>query len=277
MMTAPPPHPDRLCVHTATTKPLSLEDCARLYPLAGVKGITVWRDTLDQRDPAAAGQMLRDAGLSVVSLCRGGFFPALTTKERRDAIDDNLRAIDEAAALGAPMLVLVCGAAPGQALTESRKQIVDGIAACLSHAEQARIKLAIEPLHPMYSDDRSAINTMAQAFDACDQLDHPLVGIACDAYHVWWDPDLKNQVARAGASDRLFAFHICDWLTPTQHLLTDRGLMGEGCINLPEIRSWVEAAGFEGFYEVEIFSESWWSHDQEEYLDRIRAAYLASS
>jgi sugar phosphate isomerase/epimerase len=271
------PDPNHLCVHTATTKPLSLEDCARLYPAADVQGITVWRDALTGHDPAVAGQMLRGAGLTVVSLCRGGFFPASTPQLRKDAIDDNFRAIDQAAALGAPMVVLVCGALPGQPLAESRKQITDGIAACLEHAEQAQVKLAIEPLHPMYADDRSAINTMAQAAHVCEQLDHSLVGIACDVYHVWWDPDLEGQIALAGSNNRLFAFHICDWLSPTQHLLTDRGLMGEGCIDIPRIRSWVEAAGFTGFNEVEIFSERWWSHDQADYLAQIQAAYLSHS
>ncbi len=267
------PHLRHLAVHTATTKPLSLAECADLYPAAGVGGITVWRDALEETDPATAGRQLREAGLEVVSLCRGGFFPAPAESERRAAIDDNRRTIDEAAALGAPVLVLVCGAVPGQPLSESRQQITDGIAAILPHAEANDVKLAIEPLHPMYADDRSAINTMAQANEICDQLNSPLLGIAADVYHVWWDPDLETQIKYAGENGYLFAFHICDWLTPTNHLLTDRGLMGEGCIDIKKIRSWVEAAGFQGFHEVEIFSELWWATDQREYLEAIVQAY----
>lgn len=266
----------RLCVHTATTKPWSVETVMKKYPEAGVSGITVWRDALEGRSPEVVGRQLRDSGLEVVSLCRGGFFPSLTPKGREEAIEDNRRAIEQAAGLGAPMVVLVCGAALGQPLAVSRQQIVDGIAAILPEAEAAGIRLAIEPLHPMYADDRSAINTMAQAHAACDQLNHPLVGIAVDVYHVWWDDTLPEQIEKAGEKDRLFAFHLCDWLTPTSHLLTDRGLMGEGCINLPEIRGWVEKAGFEGFHEVEIFSTRWWESDQDAFLSRIKQAYLES-
>jgi sugar phosphate isomerase/epimerase len=270
------PHADlsRLCVHTVTTKPWGIEKAMEKYAAAGVTGITVWRDALEGRDPARVGEQIRAGGLDVVSLCRGGFFPSLTETGRQKAIDDNRRAIQEAAGLGAPLIVLVCGAAPGQSLETSRSQIVDGIAAVLPDAEAAGIRLAIEPLHPMYADDRSAINTMAQAHAACDALDHPLVGIAVDVYHVWWDDTLPAQIALAGERDRLFAFHICDWLTPTKHLLTDRGLMGEGCIDLRGIRSMVEAAGFAGHSEVEIFSTRWWESDLDDFLGRITAAYL---
>lgn len=278
-MATPRPLTDfsKLCVHTATTKPWDIETAMDRYAAAGIGGITVWRDTLEGRDPKAVGRQLSDSGLEVVSLCRGGFFPTLDEAKRQEGIEDNRRAIEEAAAIGAPMIVLVCGAAVGQSLEDSRSQIVDGIAAVLPEAEAAGIKLAIEPLHPMYADDRSAINTMAQAHDACDRLDHPLVGIALDVYHVWWDDTLPEQIAKAGELDRLFAFHICDWMTPTSHLLTDRGLMGEGCIDVPGIRALVEATGFSGFNEVEIFSTRWWESDQDEFLAKIKEAYLQHS
>jgi sugar phosphate isomerase/epimerase len=172
------------------------------------------------------------------------------------------------------MIVLVCGAVPGQALDESRKQIADGIAATLPLAEDYNIRLAIEPLHPMYADDRSAINTMASANEVCDRLDHPLVGIAADVYHIWWDPDLAEQIRITGEKNRLFAYHVCDWMTPTTDLLNDRGLMGEGCIPLEEIRAMVEKAGFTGFNEVEVFSDRWWARDQDEFLTEIKKAYL---
>ncbi|MEA1952150.1 MAG: sugar phosphate isomerase/epimerase family protein, partial [Planctomycetota bacterium] len=160
----------RLCVHTITTKPWSIEEATDRYAAAGVKGITVWRDTLEGRNVARVGQALRSAGLEIVSLCRGGFFPAADATGRQKAIDDNLRAIDEARELGAPLIVLVCGAVPGQPLEESRKQIADGIRTILDRADRAGVSLAIEPLHPMYADSRSAVNTLRQANDMCDVI-----------------------------------------------------------------------------------------------------------
>ena len=267
----------RLCVHTITTKPWSIEVAMDKYAEAGIVGITVWRQALEGRDIAKVGEELRARNLAIISLCRGGFFPAKTATGLAEAIEDNRRAIREAAALGAPLVVLVPGAVPGQALAESRKQIAEGIAAVLPLAEELGVRLGIEPLHPMYADDRSALNTMASANALCDLLDHPLVGIAADAYHIWWDPDLAEQIAIAGEKGRLFAFHICDWLTPPTDLLNDRGLMGEGCIDLPGMRAMVEAAGFDGFHEVEIFSNRWWAADQDEFLQAINESYLAFS
>jgi sugar phosphate isomerase/epimerase len=270
---APLPDLSRLCVHTITTKPWPIETSAAKFAAAGVKGITVWRDTLAGRDIAKTGQLLRDHGLAVVSLCRGGFFPATSADQRTKAIDDNRRAIEEAHALGAPHVVLVCGAVPGQSLIESRKQIVDGIAAVLPLCEATGVKLAIEPLHPMYADNRSAVNTLAQANDMVEALRSPHVGVAADVYHLWWDPALESEIARCGRLKALFAFHVCDWRTPTVDLLNDRGLMGEGCIPLRQIRAWVEAAGFNGFNEVEIFSHRLWATDQDAFLGQIVSAY----
>ncbi|MRG44921.1 TIM barrel protein [Chitinophaga sp. SYP-B3965] len=262
----------RLCVHTITTKPLSIEDAAKLYSRENIAGITVWRDALEGRDIRATGDMIRAEGLEIVSLCRGGFFPQLTAGARKDAIDDNLKAIEEAAALGAPMIVLVCGAAPGQFLETSREQIREGIAAIEPYAKAAGIKLAIEPLHPMYADTRSAINTLAQANDLAEALHSPWVGVAVDVYHLWWDPTLEQEIKRCGSN--LFAFHICDWRVPTRDILLDRGLMGEGCIPIAEIRGWVQETGFNGFDEVEIFSTEYWSGDQALFLQKIKQAYL---
>lgn len=264
----------RLCVHTITTKRWELEEAIDRYAEADVSGITVWRQWLEGRDPAVAGERIRAAGLEVVSLCRGGFYPALDEKSREEAIQDNKQAIEDAAAMGAPLVVLVCGAIPGQSLVESRKQITDGIAATLPLAESLGVKLAIEPLHPMYADDRSAINTLASANDVCDELDHPLVGIAFDVYHLWWDPDLAAQTKRTAEAKRLFAYHACDWMTPTTDLLNDRGLMGEGCIDLRAIRGMVEGAGFDGMIEVEVFSNRWWEKPTEEFLQAIKQSYL---
>jgi sugar phosphate isomerase/epimerase len=251
-----------------------LEEAVERYAEAGVSGITVWRQWLEGRNPAGAGQRIRAAGLEVVSLCRGGFYPALEEKSREEALEDNKRAIEDAAALGAPLVVLVCGAVPGQSLVESRKQITDGIAATLPLAESLGVKLAIEPLHPMYADDRSAINSLATANDVCDQLNHPLVGIAFDVYHLWWDPDLEEQTRRTAEANRLFAYHVCDWMTPTTDLLNDRGLMGEGCIDLRGIRALVEKNGFGGMIEVEVFSNRWWENPPAEFLEAIQESYL---
>jgi sugar phosphate isomerase/epimerase len=173
------------------------------------------------------------------------------------------------------MIVLVVGAVPGISLADARKQVAEGMAAMLPQAEAAGVKLAIEPLHPMYAADRSCINRMAEARWVCEQLQHPLVGIAVDVYHVWWDPDLEMEIARAGEMKTLFGYHVCDWRANTRHLLTDRGLMGEGCIDLLTIRGWVEEAGFRGYNEVEIFSEEYWAMDQQAYLEKICRAYLA--
>ncbi|HEV8082186.1 MAG TPA: sugar phosphate isomerase/epimerase family protein [Chitinophagaceae bacterium] len=267
----------KLCIHTITTKPWDIEEIARNFSAAGVKGITVWRNTLEGRDIKQTGAMLRDHDLTIVSTCRGGFFPSKDFNKRKLAIDDNRRAIEEAATLGTQMLVLVCGADPSQSLEDSRKQIRDGIAEIIPNAAAAGVKLAIEPLHPMYADTRSAINTLAQANDMAEELNSPWVGVAVDVYHLWWDSLLEKEIMRCGKNENLFAFHICDWKTPTTDFLLDRGLMGEGCIPIKKIRSWVEAAGFKGFNEVEIFSTSYWKEDQAEFLKKIIVAYKEHS
>jgi len=168
---------------------------------------------------------------------------------------------------------LVCGADPSQSLEDSRKQIQDGIAELIPEASAAGIKLAIEPLHPMYADTRSAINTLSQANDMTEALNSPLVGVAVDVYHLWWDPNLEKEIERCGKNNSLLAFHICDWKTPTVDFLNDRGLMGEGCIPIRKIRTWVENAGFNGFQEVEIFSSRYWKMDQSEFLKQIITSY----
>jgi sugar phosphate isomerase/epimerase len=265
---------DRLCLHTITTKPWPLETAVDKYAAAGVKGISVWRDALDNRNIVSAGEMIRRFGLDVVSLVRGGFFAHGTLQKRQAAINDNLKAIDEAAALGAPLLVLVCGADPCQSMETSRIQIRDGIEAILPHAEACQVKLAIEPLHPMYAADRSAINTLSQANELTEAIRSPFLGVAVDVYHLWWDADLQKEIARCGRSGSLFAYHVCDWNVPTTDMLLDRGLMGEGCIPLKQIRSWVEEAGFNGYIEVEIFSNTFWAQDQDVFLQKIIDAYI---
>ena len=274
MIIRPPADLSRLCVHTITTRPWSLDEAIAHYARAGVAGITVWRDALHGHSAARAGRRIRDAGLAPVALCRGGFFAAAAAQRRAAAIDENRRAIEQAGALGAPLLVLVCGADPAQPLADSRAQIRDGIEAVLPDAERCGVRLAVEPLHPMYADTRSAINTLRQANDLCAAIDSPFLGVAVDVYHVWWDPALQTEIARSGSEGRLFAFHICDWISP-RDILNDRALMGEGCIPIREIRGWMQAAGFSGWHEVEIFSTVRWAQEQRTYLDEIVAAYRA--
>ncbi len=264
----------RLCLHTMTTKPWSLEEAVHAYEKAGITGVTVWRHHIEPYGAVGAARILGDSGLRVVSLCRGGFFPASSAEGRQRARDENRRIIDEAAALGAPLIVLVCGAVPGIPLADARQHILDGIASVLPHAQAANVKLSIEPLHPMYAADRSAVNTMEQANNMVAALGSPWLGVTVDVYHTWWDPMLKSEIGRAGKN--IFSFHVCDWRTPTRDLLTDRGMMGEGCIDIRSIRGWVEQAGFHGFIEVEIFSDQFWAWDQSKLVERIQQAYLTS-
>lgn len=264
----------RLCLHTMTTKPWTLEEAVAGYEKAGIKGITVWRSHIEPCGAEEASRILRDSSLQVVSLCRGGFFPATSAEGRQRARDENRRIIDEAATIGAPLIVLVCGADPGIPLPDARQHILDGIASVLPHAEAAGVKLSIEPLHPMYADSRSAVNTLEQANNMVSALGSPWLGVTVDVYHVWWDPMLKSEIGRADKS--IFSFHVCDWRTPTRDILNDRGMMGEGCIDIPAIRGWVEQTGFRGFIEVEIFSDQFWAWDQSRLVERIQQAYLAS-
>lgn len=288
-----PPTRERLCVHTATTRPLPLEIAVDEYVAAGVHGITVWRDALAGRNVYEAGERIRGAGLEVVSLCRGGFFVSPSEEKRAQAVEENRAIVREAAELGAPLIVLVVGADPEVPLPAAREQIREGIEATLPLAEELGVRLAIEPLHPMYADSRSAVTDIATANDMCDRIGSPWVGVAVDVYHLWFDALLEQGIAQAGAAGpvagraatppgageaaagRIFAFHVCDWRTPTRDLLTDRGLMGEGCIDIPKIRGWVEQAGFDGFNEVEIFSTEYWALDQRAYLKKIVSAYEA--
>jgi sugar phosphate isomerase/epimerase len=264
----------KLCVHTLTTKPWDVETCVRNYASAGIRGITIWRNVLENKNLSKVKSLLDDHGMEVVSLARGGFFPSVVASKRALAIDDNLLAIEQAAAIGAPSIVLVCGADGRQSLLKSREQIAEGIMRILPAAQSANVKLSIEPLHPMYAGDRSAINTLTQANDMAEMINSDWVGVAVDVYHLWWDPALEAEIRRCGLNGHLFAFHVCDWNVPTIDFLNDRGLMGDGCINVPEIRMWVENAGFTGYNEVEIFSDKYWATDQNVYLEKIKQAYL---
>ena len=226
----------------------------------GVTAIAPWRDQVEAIGLDAAVRIVEQNGLRVTGYCRGGMFPATDQAGLAAAIDDNKRAIDEAAALGADCLILVVGGLPGASkdITAARAMVAEGIAAVLPHARASGMPLAIEPLHPMYAADRACVNTLEQALDLCDVLGVG-VGVAIDVYHTWWDPKIRPQIARAGRERRILAHHICDWLVPTRDLLSDRGMMGDGVIDLKQFRADIERAGYHGPQEVEIFSaQNWW-------------------
>jgi sugar phosphate isomerase/epimerase len=264
-----------LSINLATVRSQwGLPEAARALSRFGIPAIAPWRDQVEETGLGEALRVIRGEGLKVTSLCRGGMFPALDASARSAAIDDNKGAIDEAAELGAACLVVVAGGLPSEEpcgplsknLAAARGMVLEGLAAILPHARACGVPLAIEPLHPMYAADRACVNTLEQALDLCDQLGEG-VGVAVDVYHVWWDPKLFAQIERASADKRILAHHICDWLNPTRDLLLDRGMMGDGVIDLPSIRRAVESAGFRGPQEVEIFSaENWWKRPGAEVL-----------
>ncbi|MEO6013533.1 MAG: sugar phosphate isomerase/epimerase family protein [Devosia sp.] len=250
-----------------------VDDCLR----HGVTAISPWRDQVAEAGLDEAVRIVEANGLRVTGLCRGGMFPAETAGERRANIDDNLRAIDEAAALGAECLVLVVGGLPGSSkdIAGARRMVSDGIAAVLPHAIASGVPLAIEPLHPMYAADRACVNTIDQALDICAKLGDG-VGVAIDVYHVWWDPNLAAAIARAGEMKRIVAHHICDWLVPTTDMLLDRGMMGDGVIHLTAIRAMIEAAAYHGPQEVEIFSrDNWWKRPGDEVVKTCVARFAS--
>jgi sugar phosphate isomerase/epimerase len=255
-----------LAINTATVKSWSLEQVVEGCARVKIAAIAPWRDIVQACGAQKAGRVIRAAGLTVTCLCRGGMFPAADEAGRRAALEDNRRAVDEANEIGARCLVLVVGGLPpgSKDIAGARAQVRDGIAALLPYARSANMPLAIEPLHPMYAPDRACVNTLAHANDLCDELGEG-VGITLDVYHVWWDPALPGEIARAGS--RILTYHVCDWLVPTKDLLLDRGMMGDGVIELRRIRRMVEAAGYRGHCDVEIFSaHDWWKRDPNEVL-----------
>ena len=266
-----------LSLNTATVRKQGdllqiVEACAR----HGIRAIDPWRDQVAAVGLDRAARAVRDAGLDLSGYCRGGMFVSDAAR-RADVRDDNRRAVDEARALGAPCVVLVVGglpqfsrpgSAPSKDIAAAWTQVHDGIAEMLDYARTAGLPLAIEPLHPAYAADRACVNTTKQALDLCDAIDPArtgMLGVALDVYHAWWDVELMSQIARAG-KDRILAFHVCDWLVPTKDMLNDRGMMGDGVIDIRRVRAAVEAQGFAGYSEIEIFSNDWWGRPMDEVL-----------
>ena len=273
-----------LSLNTATVRKhgdfLTIVEAAKRH---GISCLSPWRDEIEAVGLSRAVEAVRGGGFRLSGYCRGGMFPADPARKAA-VMEDNRRAIDEAAALGSPCLVLVVGglpqfsrpgSAPSKDIIVARAQVEDAIDALLEHANASSVALAIEPLHPMYAADRACVNTLGQALDICDRLDPDgarRLGVAIDVYHVWWDPELLDEIERAGKT-RIHAFHICDWLVPTRDLLLDRGMMGDGVVDIRKVRSAVERQGFTGPCEVEIFSEDWWARPIDDVLTTVIERY----
>jgi sugar phosphate isomerase/epimerase len=265
-----------MSLNTVTVKEKwGLADCIEGCARHGIPGISPWRDVLGAMGVEKAARQIRDAGLTVTGLCRGGMFPAANQAGRDAAIEDNRRAIAEAHAIGAKCLVVLGGGLPpgSKDLPAAREMLREGLAKILPDARAAGVTLALEPLHPMTCADRSVLSTLGQALDLCDELGEG-TGIALDVYHVWWDPDLADQVARTAG--RIAGFHVCDWKVPTTDTVFDRGIPGEGVIDIPAIRRMVEAQGYDSFAEVEILSKHWWQQDPDEVLTLLKQRHRDS-
>lgn len=268
----------RLSLNQYTTFSWNVEEAAKGCQRAGLSWIGLWRDKVAEYGLENSARVVLESGLKVSSLCRGGMFPADNAIERQKRIDDNRRAIDEAATLGTDTLVLVCGGLPNNDLAAARQMVYDGIAAVIPYAQERGIKLGIEPLHPMYCADRNVIVTLGQANDfalqlnaACPEYQTP-VGVVIDAFHVWWDPQVFTEIQRAKGI--IFGFHVCDWITPLPDVLKGRGMMGDGWIELRKLREAVDQAGYKAPIEVEIFNETIWEMPPDEVLELMKERYL---
>ena len=269
-----PPLTDALLLsfNQATAERASLPDVIDACARHGVPGISIWRHKLAETGLDRAAKLVRDAGLRVSSLCRGGSFPAPTAAERSAKIDDNRRAIDEAATLGAEVLVLVCGAAPDRDIAAAREMVADGIATIAPYAADRGVRLGIEPLHPAFAAERSCITTMREARLISERFDSANVGVVVDVYHVWWDPERAAEIARLG--DRVAGYHVNDWLVPVKNVLMNRGMMGDGVIELRRIRGEIERAGYRGPIEVEIFNEEIWQTPLDELVRLTKERFV---
>jgi sugar phosphate isomerase/epimerase len=261
-----------LSFNQATAERASLREVVESCARHEVPCISVWRHKLAETGVDVAARLIRDAGLRVSSVCRGGMFPAATAAERAVRIDDNRRAIDEAAALGAEVLVLVCGAAPDRDIAGARSMVADGIAAVAPYAAERGVRLGIEPLHPAFAAERSCITTMREARLISESFAPANVGVVVDVYHVWWDPERAEEIARLG--DRIAGYHVNDWLVPVKNVLMNRGMMGDGVIELRRIRAEIERAGYRGPIEVEIFNESIWETPVDDLVKLTKTRFL---
>lgn len=263
---------DRLSLNQITTEQWNLKEAIEGCARAEVPWIAPWRHKVEELGLSTSKKLIKDAGLRVSSLCRGGMFPAGTASERNKRIDDNKRAVEEAAELGTDVLVLVCGPSPDRDIVSARQMVQEGIAQLVPFAESYGVKLGIEPLHPMYAAERSVVVSMDLANTLAESYRPDQVGVVVDVFHVWWDPDLYNQIDRA--KDRILGFHVSDWLVPTPDMLKGRGMMGDGVIEISRIRKAVEKTGYSGPIEVEIFNDQIWSQAGDDTLVQMKERYL---
>ena len=265
----------RFSLNQATTKHIGLAEAVAVCRRAGVEAIGVWRDRLHEVGLEEGVRLVRDAGLRVSTLCRGGFLTASGTEERAEALRDNRRAVDEAAALGTGVLVMVVGGLPegSKDLPGARQRVVDAIGELAPYAGERGVRLALEPLHPMYVADRAVLSTLGQALDVAEQFPVEQVGVAVDTFHVFWDPQLEQQLARAG--ERIATYQVCDWITPLPaDTLLARGMMGDGHVDFPAISRAVAAAGYRGDVETEIFHADVWAADPDEVVATVLRRYV---
>jgi sugar phosphate isomerase/epimerase len=272
-LTPLPPELSRLSLNQRTTNNWGVQEAVEGCVRAGIPWIGLWRDKVAETGLEESACIAREAGLRVSSLCRGGMFPAETASERRSRLDDNRRAVEEAAALGTTVLVLVCGPSPNRDLDAARSMVEAGIDLLAPYAAELGVKLGIEPFHPALMTERSVVVTLAQALDIAERFEPDQVGVVVDVYHVFWDPELYSQIARA--SGRILGFHVNDWVVPTRDPLLERGMMGDGVIELRRIRAAVDDAGYAGPIEVEIFNPEIWSQPGDEILATMKERYAA--
>jgi sugar phosphate isomerase/epimerase len=274
----------RFAINTATLGfQCPIEQSIEAIAAHGFGGIAPWRREIEGQNISAIAKRIRDAGLIVTGYCRSTYLPSLTREGLQANIESNRRALDDAAILGANSFVMVVGGLPkgSKDIAAARAHVVEGTTQLLEHGKKLGLRIALEPLHPVYTALRSCLTLLSEALDMCQQIEGPTptpsLGVCLDVYHIWWDPNLKRDIARAGLEKRIFGFHVCDWLVPTADVLNDRGMMGDGVIDIPSIRVEVEKAGYQGLTEVEIFSEqNWWKRPVAEIL-KVCAERLATS
>uniref|UniRef100_A0AAU3GYV2 Sugar phosphate isomerase/epimerase n=1 Tax=Streptomyces sp. NBC_01401 TaxID=2903854 RepID=A0AAU3GYV2_9ACTN len=267
----------RLSINQETVRQLSLPELVEGCAKAGIGNVGLWRAPVQAYGVERAGQLMKDAGLTVTSLCRGGFLTASDPAGRARALDDNRAAVDEAAGVNTDTLVLVSGGLPDgeKDLHAARERIADALAELAPYAAERGIRLAIEPLHPMFASDRCVVSTLSQALDLAERFPAEQVGVVVDAYHIWWDDQVAAQIARAGAGGRIHSFQLADWITPLPAgVLVGRGQLGDGCVDFRAMREHVEATGFDGPIEVEIFNEELWARDGAEVIGEVAVRYL---
>ncbi len=263
---------DMLSLNQYTTHSWSVREAVDGCVRAGLRFIGLWRDKIAAEGLHESSRICRENGIKVSGLCRGGMFPAASAAERQKRIDETRRAIDECAALNSDTLVLVCGGLHSRDIREARRMVEDGIATLIPHARECGVRLAIEPLHPMFASDRSVVSQLGEALDIVERLGSPQVGVVIDVYHVWWDPSLYRQIERARG--RIFGFHVNDWLSPPPDILMGRGMMGDGVIELRRIRCAVQAAGYSGPIECEVFNRDIWAAPGDDVVSLMKRRFI---